>query len=184
MSDIEETSRTQAQFLRAVRHGQTDGSHWPSASIFRRWMRQPRFQAAIQSLYEALLAQADLHLASLTTQVLRSLDLQLTSGAKFNRRKLLAVVPLMQMTHARQKDARKARIELSKLPQPLTFESLGHTKEKGEALLRVVLARGDEETEAAMAALKIVEAKEDAEAREAASAREKERIRNGSGFSR
>jgi hypothetical protein len=57
-------SEAQAQFLRKLKKDPmglpTD--EWPSAVILRRWMRQPGFCAAINSLRSAVLVRADMHL--------------------------------------------------------------------------------------------------------------------------
>jgi hypothetical protein len=76
MADIPGTSRAQTSFLRAFRNNPSGppSQSWPSPSILRRWLRRPRFRAALNSIRSAIQLQSDFHISSAATTAARNLD--------------------------------------------------------------------------------------------------------------
>jgi hypothetical protein len=70
------TTRAQTLFLRDFRISPTGPApeHWPSPSVFRRWMRKPRFRSALASLRDNLRFQADIHLATAANSAAHALS--------------------------------------------------------------------------------------------------------------
>lgn len=61
MPRIPETTDAQSTFLRAFRTP-AGPSQWPAPAILRRWLRQPPFLRAMNSLLETLRFQSDFQL--------------------------------------------------------------------------------------------------------------------------
>jgi hypothetical protein len=73
---------SQYEFLRKMRnhlHG-LPLEHWPRAAVWRKWMKRPRFVAAMQSLQNSYLAETDLLLAGSAARAARLLQAVLSGG--------------------------------------------------------------------------------------------------------
>jgi hypothetical protein len=75
MPRIPGTTNAQTTFLRAFRTSPTGPvpDQWPSPAILRKWLRKPRFRAALNSLCETLRFKADFHLTLRAAQAAQSL---------------------------------------------------------------------------------------------------------------
>ena len=78
MPRIPGATNAQTTFLRAFRTSPTGPAldQWPSPAILRKWLRQPRFRAALNSLCETLRFKADFHLTLRAAQAAQSLGTQ------------------------------------------------------------------------------------------------------------
>src|ERR1041384_1051363 len=74
MPDIPGTTRAQTKFLRAFRKSPTGPApnDWPSPPILRRWLGQPAFRDALQSIKTAINLQADFRLTAAATHAAQS----------------------------------------------------------------------------------------------------------------
>jgi hypothetical protein len=70
MPRISGTTDNATSFLRAFRKNPAGPppEQWPSPAILRQWLRRPSFRAALKSIQETLLLQADFHLATAATR--------------------------------------------------------------------------------------------------------------------
>ena len=69
-------SDRQQSFLRAFVNNPSGpaAEDWPSPAILRRWLRRPRFRAALNSVQLCIRFQTDFHIASAATSAARNLD--------------------------------------------------------------------------------------------------------------
>ncbi len=102
----------QTSFLRAFRQNPAgpDPKNWPTPALLRRWLRRPRFLAALQSIQSTLRFQSDFLLTSAATTAFRKIETSSPEESKhhFN---------LLRLSHLRQ------RFE-STTPAPLQNEPI------------------------------------------------------------
>src|SRR5437870_700096 len=100
MPDIPGTSRAQTIFLRAFAKNPAGPppQDWPSPSILRRWLRRPRFRAALRSIEETLKFRSDFPLTSTATAAFQSID----SGNP-SHDQLRDLYSFLRLSHLRQR---------------------------------------------------------------------------------
>src|SRR5437870_3898469 len=109
MPDIKGTTRAQTLFLRTLSKSQFGprAQDWPSPAVLRRWLGQPGFVNALDSVRDALRYQADFQLlsaAASASQILHTSacsDDHEAAGAKMK-----AFADLMKLAHLRERFAR------------------------------------------------------------------------------
>ncbi|HEV8293279.1 MAG TPA: hypothetical protein VGP94_15190, partial [Tepidisphaeraceae bacterium] len=90
----------QSSFLRAF-HDHPAGpppQHWPSPAILRRWLRKPRFRAALKSIHSTLRLQESFLLTAASNTALRTLD-PISSSPNLVRNTLT----LLRLSHLRHR---------------------------------------------------------------------------------
>ena len=73
---------------------------WPSPAILRRWLRRPRFRAALNSVQLSIRFQTDFHIASAATSAARNLDNAETAPTPKQLENILRLAHLRQRFNA------------------------------------------------------------------------------------
>lgn len=116
MPDMPGMTRAQTLFLRAFRDHPLGPppAQWPAPCVFRRWLRRPKFRAALASVRDAMRFQADLHLAGAAAAAAHALQATLASvpadpaaaAALGEQRVVIAgLAQLLKLSHLRQRFA-------------------------------------------------------------------------------
>jgi hypothetical protein len=127
----------QSSFLRDLRKhpNSLPLMDWPRATTLRKWMRRPRFAAAIQSLEDAfavearlMMAQAAMHLqATLTGGQVESSGQGITpSGLGLYRNSVKSNLQVLWMEMMRRQQSHRAEIEreiLKRMGEPVTAKA-------------------------------------------------------------
>ena len=100
MPDIPGTSRAQTIFLRAFAKNPSGPppQAWPSPSILRRWLRRPRFRAALRSIEETLKFRSDFLLTATASTAFQSID-----AGNPSHDQLRDLYSFLRLSHLRQR---------------------------------------------------------------------------------
>jgi hypothetical protein len=102
-------TRAQKKFLRGFCKGPSGPGieHWPSPAVFRRWLRRPRFVAAMRSVRAALRYQSDFQLLSAAATASHYLHTSVLTGDHESARvEMKAFADLMKLAHVRERFAK------------------------------------------------------------------------------
>ena len=120
MSRIKDTNNAQSLFLRACLKDPSGmaNQHWPSATVFRKWMRRKGFRVAIKGIRDSLRFQADVHVASASAAAAKSLaqvvgsDQELTEAQRERLRaakeQIASLTTLLRLAHLRSRFSAEA----------------------------------------------------------------------------
>jgi hypothetical protein len=109
------TTDRQSNFLRACAKDPTGltPKDWPSATVFRKWMRRQGFRLAIRGIRDSLRYQADLHIASASAAAAKLLSAAVNDGTVISdeqvqrlrgaREQIQSLTTLLRLAHLRHR---------------------------------------------------------------------------------